>query len=107
MAKLFCDALKCLYWIAKHGNSSHRLYWLAKHDIPHTTNFNPLRDLCINLCNTTLIRLQAARNRTYGSKQSMHEMLNAVCDILEDTILQEVCASPYYAIIMDESTDLP
>ena len=36
----------------------------------------------------------------------MHEMLNAISDTLEDTILQEVCASPYYAIIMDESTDL-
>ena len=33
-------------------------------------------------------------------------MLNAISDTLEDTILQEVCASPYYAIIKDESTDL-
>ena len=43
----FCDALKCLYW-------------LAKHEILHTTNFNPLCDLCIDLSNTTLTRLQAA-----------------------------------------------
>ena len=89
----FCDALKCLYW-------------LAKHEIPHTTNFNPLCDLCIDLGNTTLTRLQTAKNRTYGSEQSMHEMLSAISDTLEDTILQEVCASPYYAIIMDQSTNL-
>ena len=86
----FCDVLKCLYW-------------LAKHEIP---NFSPLRDLCISLGNTTLTHLQAAKNRTYGSEQSMHEMLNAINDTLEDTTLQEVCASPYYAVIMDESTDL-
>ena len=43
----FCDALKCLYW-------------LAKHEILHTTNFNPLCDLCIDLSNTILTRLQAA-----------------------------------------------
>jgi len=36
----------------------------------------------------------------------MHELLNAISDTLEDTILQEVFAFPYYAIIMDGSTDL-
>ena len=72
MGKFFCNALKCLYW-------------LAKHEIPHTTNFNPLRDLCIDLGNTNLTRLQTAKNCTYSSEQSMHEMLNAI-STLEDTI---------------------
>lgn len=70
----FCDALKCLHW-------------LTKHKIPYTTNFNPLRDLCIDLGNTTC---------TYGSEQSIQKMLNATSDTMEDTIRQEVCASPYY-----------
>ena len=58
----FCDTLKCLYW-------------LAKHEIPHTTNFNPFHDLCTDLCNTTLTHLQAAKNHTYISEQSMHEIV--------------------------------
>ena len=41
----FCDALRCLYW-------------LAKQEIPHTTNFSSLHQLCMSLGNTTMVRLR-------------------------------------------------
>ena len=37
----FCDAVSCMYF-------------LLKREIAHTTNFGPLRDLCIKLGNTNM-----------------------------------------------------
>ena len=52
----FCDAMHCLYFPMKR-------------EIPHTTNFVPLRELCIQLGNTLLARLVLEeKNRTYTSE---------------------------------------
>ena len=53
-----------------------------------------------------MVRLCEAKNRSYTSEQSMHEMLEAISKTLEGSILENIIASPYYSIIMDESTDL-
>ena len=89
----FCDALRCLYW-------------LAKQEVPHTTNFSSLKELCVLLGNTTLPRLAVSKNMTYQSEQSMQEILQAISSCLEEEALRKVCASPYYSIVVDESTDL-
>ena len=51
--EVFCDALRCLYFLLKH--------W-----IPHTTNFLPLRKLCIQMGNLSLENLALE-----GSRQSL------------------------------------
>ena len=89
----FCDALKCLYW-------------LAKQEIPHTTNYRSLRELCVALSNDSLIKLNESKSHFYTSEQSMHEMLEAISVTLESSHIDDVTRSLYYSIIKDESTDL-
>ena len=90
----FCDALRCLYF-------------LMKREIPHTTNFVPLRELCIQLGNSSLAHLVLeGKNRTYTSEQSMQEMIEAIGFTIEKDLLQKICASPFYSVVLDESTDL-
>ena len=43
---------------------------------------------------------------TYESEQSMQEMVRAISIVLEENTLKKVCESPYYSIVLDESTDL-
>lgn len=61
-SEAFCVALHCLYF-------------LAKCEIPYTTNFGPICDLCIQLGSCTLPCLLEGKNCTYGSEQSRQEML--------------------------------
>ena len=88
-----CDAFKCLYW-------------LAKNEIARTTHFQSLRQLCMDFGNESLQRLTKARNKTYASEQSMQEMLAAISRSLEMSVVKAVAESPYYSIVIDESTDL-
>lgn len=89
----FCDAVRCLYW-------------LTKQEIPHTTNFASLRELCIILGNATLPRLMLSKNRTYQSEQTMHELILAIGSVFEEETLKQIVASPYYSIVIDEVTDI-
>ena len=36
----------------------------------------------------------------------MQDMIYAISTTLEETLLQKVCASPFYSIVLDESNDL-
>ena len=63
----FCDALHCIYV-------------LAKHEVPHTTLFTPLRDFCIKMGNE---KLDKSNNVNYRSEQTMQEMLEAINTVLE------------------------
>ncbi|XP_065831015.1 zinc finger protein 862-like [Oscarella lobularis] len=56
--------------------------------------------------NESLQRLTKARNKTYASEQSMQEMLAAISRSLEMSVVKAVAESPYYSIVIDESTDL-
>ena len=77
----FCDALRCIYF-------------LAKHEIPHTTNFVPLRSLCVQLGNTTLPHLLLeGKNRTYTSEQTMKEMWQLLGVPLKNLYLKGLCFS--------------
>ena len=48
----FCDAVSCKYF-------------LVKQEIPHTTNFSLLRNLCARLGNTTMCLLDKAGNANF------------------------------------------
>ncbi len=77
-----------------------------KREIAHTTNFAELQALCMQLGNTTLPLLRKGKNLNYLSKQTMGEMVAAIGVALEMDILQEICQSPYFSIIIDEATDI-
>ncbi len=86
----FCDALRCLYF---------RL----KKELPHSTNFADLQDLCIMLGNETLPRLLKAKNLNNRSEQRIAEMVEAIGESIECEILEEARKSP---LIFDEATDI-
>ena len=89
----FCDAVKCMYF-------------LVKREIPYTTNFSPLRDLCIQLGNNTLPLLDKTKNATFRSEQSMNEIVLAIGNVQENNLLLDVKKSCYFSVIVDESTDI-
>ena len=89
----FCDALRCMYW-------------LNKNEIAHTTNFSELKELCVLLGNETLPSLQKSGNTSYESEQIKQEMVEAIGSTLEEKMLIEVRDSPFYSIVLDESTDI-
>lgn len=81
------------------------LYFLPKHRIPHTTNYKPLLDLLATLGLTTKADIHVAKNATYTSDKSIQEMLYALSDTIEDSMLTELKASDHIAIMFDETTD--
>ena len=89
----FCDVQQCLYW-------------LCKQEILHMTNFTLLHSLCTLLSNSTLQRLKQSNNMTYESEQSMQEMIQAISLVLGKKTLKQVCASPFYSIVLDKAMDL-
>ena len=42
------------------ADALHYMYFLNKHEIPHTTIFKDIKDLCMLLENTTMTRLRHA-----------------------------------------------
>ena len=44
-------------------------------------------------------------NRTYTSEQSMPKMIKAIGFTVKKDLLQKLCASPFYSVVLDESTD--
>ena len=47
------------------------MYFLHKQEIPHTTNRNLLRELCMMVGNTTLPRLNKSKRTNYCSEKTM------------------------------------
>ena len=88
--RALCDAIRCMYF-------------LMKKEIAHTTNFGPLRDLCVIMGNTTMPKLDIAKNCNFRSEQTMHEIVVCIGSVLEN---EKVKLSPYFSIIADESTDI-
>ena len=82
------------------------MHFLNKQEIAHTTNLSFHRELCIMVGNTTLPRLDKSKRTNYGSEQTMEELVRAIGVTLEEDILNEVCSSAYYGIIIDEATDI-
>ncbi|XP_071949126.1 zinc finger protein 862-like [Antedon mediterranea] len=82
------------------------LYFLAKRRIPHITNFEPLLDLLTQLGLNIKEDLNVAKNVTYCSNKSIQEMLSFISNQLEEATLLAVKNSPYFAIMLDETTDV-
>ena len=75
------------------------MYWLAKQEIAHTTKFNSLKDLAIQLGCDYLRELSLGKNAQYSSEQIISELLQSLSLVIEEKILSDLQSS-------DESTDI-
>ena len=53
-----------------------------------------------------IMKLHSGKNATYTSWDSVQFFLSALSEEVEDTLLQDVKASPCYAMMADEVTDV-
>ena len=68
--------------------------------------FESLKDLCIELGCTYLKELSVGGNAKYTSHRVISERLDVMSQVIEDTVLDEVHASPATGLMADESTDV-
>lgn len=91
--KAFIGHLKCMYW-------------LIKTEVPHTTNFESLIDLCQSLGCEYLSDIKKGDNASYTSERFMQEVVEVLGKVVQDEILHELKKSPFFAIVADETTDI-
>ena len=82
------------------------LYWLCKQEIAHTTNYEPLLSLVKNLGCTHLSALNVGGNAHYTSERIIQELVITLAQQIEDSQLHALCTSPFYGLMIDESTDV-
>ena len=72
------------------------MYWLAEHEVPYTSLFSPLLDLCVYLGNESLPLLNKTKNMTYRSEQIRGGMIVAIGYCIEQQLLRDVVNSPLF-----------
>ncbi|KAL5494009.1 hypothetical protein EMCRGX_G015277 [Ephydatia muelleri] len=82
------------------------LYWLCKQEIAHTTNYEPLLSLVKNLGCTHLSALNVGGNAHYTSERIIQELVITLAQQIEDSQLHALRTSPFYGLMIDESTDV-
>ena len=82
------------------------MYWLAKQEVAHTTKFNSLKDLAIQLGCDYLHEFSLGRNAQYSSEQIISELLQCLSLVIEEHILSDLQSSDFFALMTDESTDI-
>ena len=71
------------------------MYWLAKQEVAHTTKFNYLKDLAIQLgCD----ELYLGKNAQYSSEQILPELLQCLSQVVKETILEELQSSEFFSL---------
>ena len=73
------------------------MYWLAKQEVAHTTKFNSLKDLAIQLGCDYLRELSLGRNAQYSSEQIISELLQCLSLVIEEQILSDLQSSDFCA----------
>lgn len=82
------------------------MHWLAKEEIAHTTKFESLVRLAIDIGAKDLKALAKGGNAKYTSERTMHEIIEVLSATVEEEILHDVKASPLISILCEESTDI-
>ena len=82
------------------------VYWLCKEEVAHTTKYESLIDLAINLGCTYLEELNISTRANYRSRRIVGEFIELLSSITERDIIVKVKASPYFSLMTDESTDV-
>ena len=72
------------------------MYWLVKQDIAHTTKFNSLKDLAIQLGCDYLRELSLWKNAQYSSEQIISELLQSLSLVIEEKILSDLQSSDFF-----------
>ena len=85
------DAIKVLFFILQHN--------LAL-DL-----FSSLIDLCIDVGAQDLSKLRLAKNATYSSWDTIHDLLDILSNHVKQILLTNMKNSPCYATMVDEVTD--
>ena len=75
------------------------MYFLTKQEIPHTTNFVPLCNLCKLLGLEYLQDLQHGANAQYTSERIKQELVQAFALNIAEPILENMCASPFFFLV--------
>ncbi|CAC5383355.1 unnamed protein product [Mytilus coruscus] len=80
------------------------LFFILRHHLPLDL-FGSTVDLCIDVGATDLSKLCLAKNATYSSWDTVHELLEILSSKVHQLLLDDVKASPCYATMVDEVTD--
>ena len=80
------------------------MYWLCKQEIPHTTNFTSLLQLGKNLGATYLNDMCVGGNARYTSERFVQEVVICLGSVISGGIFEELRASPFFALMVDETT---
>ena len=82
------------------------LYWLAKQEILHTTNFVGLLELVQSLGATYLSDLNLGGNAHHKSERFLQEAMTSLGEVISLNIFDNLRASPFFALMCDETTDV-
>ncbi|XP_060573920.1 zinc finger protein 862-like isoform X2 [Ruditapes philippinarum] len=82
------------------------LYWLMKREMPHTTNYLPLNELCKLQGANILNNLHQGENNKGESQRFIQEAVLTMGNLIRQSILDDVKVSPWYSIMIDETTDI-
>ena len=82
------------------------LYWLAKQEILHTTYFVGLLELVQSLGATYLSDLNLRGNAHHKSERFLQEAMTSLGEVISLNIFDNLRASPFFALMCDETTDV-
>lgn len=80
------------------------IYWLVKRHIPHTTNYESLVELVIELGCEELKNL--IKSQQYTSEEIIQEFSSTISQVIEEDIKSDLKGSQTYSLMVDESKDV-
>ena len=82
------------------------LYWLVQSEIPHMSHYASMIQAMKFMGCDKLCHLHHGENAKYTSHRITQEFLNVLGDRIERAQLEYMLKSPFYSIMIDESTDI-
>lgn len=82
------------------------LYMLCKEEIPHTTKFGPVLDVVQHVGGDILKTLNKGANQKYTSMRHISDLVTIFYEVIWEKIAEEVRSSPFYSVMVDETTDV-
>ena len=81
------------------------VYWLAKEEVAIFTKYESLLCLVQSLGCTYIKDISRGGNATYSSHQIVGEFIQCLASVTADAKLSRLRSSPFYSLMIDESTD--
>ena len=82
------------------------VYWLCKEEVTHTTKYESLVDLAISLGCMYLEELSVSARANCRSGQIVTKFIELLSLVIEKDIIAKMKPSPYFSLMIDESTDM-